>query len=764
MQKRTHRKPHWSSLMLGVWIVFSAGGPAWADDSNRGSGAVDTQVWQRGAALVGEGRFSEAADLLGKVGGEDRLTGEVLGWLNEFRAKQAHRLEMDRADLEKYAKYAQERIERKEYALALDWAFRCADVAADREAFLQTDWLRDLTNLSLAKAEKLREKGDWLGAWHLYSDLGALFEREPRYKKLEREAQTHYRLDVMFEKGSHWEESLEQVRWEDARAALEGIALHYVEVADFKAMCESALEQALFLADSKSAQETFEGLKDEDSRAEFVARVKVKLEQVRRDPSLERRDCVEHLRRVVSEINEQTVHLPKALLVSELMRGALDPLDDYTTIIWPTRAEEFDKNTNGDFIGVGISIHKNRITDEIEVVTPLEDSPAYRAGVQAGDVITTVDGVSLDGYTLTKVVKTITGPAGTDVQLTIRRGENTIEFPLVRERIKIASVKGMRRDPDNPAQWDHWADEETRIGYVRLTNFQRNTAEDLANTLSRLEASDLKGLILDLRGNPGGLLDSAWRISSMFLNRGDTVVTTKGRHRSENQNLKTPGDGPFSDIPMTVLTDESSASASEIVAGAIRDNHRGLVVGARTFGKFSVQNLLPLGRTNARLKITTAHYYLPSGVSLHRNPQSETWGVEPNVPIRLVRKEKLNLWALRRENDLIGPPKPETETDGDKADPAKDGAAEDGAAKDGSGKADAQKSGDSAIDADGKADDQSDGPKLPPIEQPDENDRPKEDPQLDAALLVMRINLLSMRSPSLVTAEVEPDHAKVARP
>lgn len=757
MQKRTHRKLLRPSVMLGLWLVLSAGGSAWADGSDRSSGAADAQIWQRGLALVGEGKFSEAADVFGRVGDEDRLAGKVLGWLQEFREKQERRREMDRADLEKYAKYAQERMERKEYALALDWAFRCADVAEDRDAFLQTDWLRTLTNLALEKAEQLREKQDWLGAWHLYSDLGALFEREPRYKKLEREAQTHYRLDVIFEEGSHWEESLEQVRWEDARAALEGIALHYVEVADFKAICESALEQALFLADSKSAQETFEGLKDEDSRAEFVARVEAKLEQVRRAPAVQRRDCVEYLRRVVSDINEQTVHLPKALLVSELMRGALDPLDDYTTIIWPTRAEEFDKNTNGDFIGVGISIHKNRITDEIEVVTPLEDSPAYRAGVQAGDVITTVDGVSLEGYTLTKVVKTITGPAGTDVLLTIRRGEDSIEFPLVRERIKIASVKGVRRDPDNPSQWDHWADKENRIGYVRLTNFQRNTAEDLANVLSRLEASGLNGLILDLRGNPGGLLDSAWRISSMFLNRGDTVVTTKGRHRSENQNLKTPGDGPFSDIPMIVLTDESSASASEIVAGAIRDNHRGLVVGARTFGKFSVQNLLPLGRSNAKLKITTAHYYLPSGVSLHRNPQSQTWGVEPNVPVRLVRKEKLNLWELRRENDLLGPPKPESKTDKDKADAAKDGKDKGGSDKD-----DAKKDGDG--DANGDSEDESDEPKLPPIEQPDENERPKEDPQLDAALLVMRINLLSMRSPALVTAEVESDHGKVVRP
>jgi len=253
MQERTDRNPNLAVLTLGILLGLSWGGSVRAEDSGRLGAQARSHVWQRGVALINEGKFSQAAEALAKVGEEDELGGKVSKWLKDFRAQQEQRREMDQADLKKYARYAQERMERKEYALALDWVFRCADVAADRDAFLATDWLQALTNLALEKAETLREKRDWLGAWRLYSDLGAIFDKEPRYRKLEREAQTHYRLDVIFEEGSHWEESLEKVRWEDARAALESIALHYVEPADFKAMCESALGQALILAESKSA-------------------------------------------------------------------------------------------------------------------------------------------------------------------------------------------------------------------------------------------------------------------------------------------------------------------------------------------------------------------------------------------------------------------------------------------------------------------------------------------------------------------------------
>ncbi|MHC5108260.1 MAG: S41 family peptidase [Planctomycetota bacterium] len=755
-------------VALAAMLVLGSGMAVRADHApehrdTQVSAAQTDKLWTQTVDDVTHGRFDEASESMQKISDRGPFAGDVLRWLNDFEKQQSERRALDKADFEKYEGYAKERIERGEFTLGLDWAIRCWDVAADQDAFLKTGWLLDLTEKALVKAEELRKEEDWLAAWRIYSDLGILFEREPRYKKLEREAQTHYRLNVLFEKDNYWGERIEKVRWEDARAALDDIGLHYVKPADFKSMCEVGLEQLLILARSKSAQEAFDGLGDEDNRDEFITRVEAKLNQVREAATVDRRTCIEHFRRVISKINKQTVQLPEQLIVSELMRGALEPLDDYTTIIWPSDADEFRKQTDGEFVGVGISIVKNRVTDEIEVVTPLEDSPAYRAGIQAGDVITLVDGDSLEGFSLNKVVKTITGKRSTMVTLTIRRGEAEIEFPLKRERIKIASVKGLKRNEDNPNQWEHWIDKDMGVGYIRLTNFQKNTAEDVENVLSRLEAGGLKALILDLRGNPGGLLDSAWRISTLFLEAGETVVSTKGRHRSENQSFYAPGDGPYSDIPVTVLTDENSASASEIVAGAIRDNNGGLVVGARTFGKFSVQNLMSLGASQAKLKITTAHYYLPSGVSLHKDPQAKEWGVEPNIPVRLVSKEKSNLYRMRRENDLLGPARPTADPD-EKADDKKDDkdAAADAKNGDESGK-DKAKDAEPDKDAVADADDEKKEDKLPPLDQPDENNRPKNDPQLDTALLVTKIKLLAERFPSLASAEKQTTK-EVARP
>ncbi len=654
-----HRSSHrfnwlrgYSVLAVTMLLVSSVSLTA---DERKSRTSSQDELWRRTISLVAAGDFSGASRTIKDIAPADRMTGQVSAWLEEYDAKQKARRELDLADFDKYVAYAKARIERKEYKRALSWLRAANDAAEDRGAILTSDWVSACVADALAKADELREEEEWREAWDIYWQLGDLYEREVRYKDLEREVLTHLRLDLMFEKDSKWEERLDRVRWEDAREALEHVEYFYVEPANFKKMTEAGLEQLLLLAESKTAQETFDGLGNEDDRNDFESRLQMKLDQVRAARSLDHANCVEYFRRAVKDINRETVRLPEKLIVSELMRGALDTLDEFTTVIWPRESEEFTKHTRGDFPGVGIQIIKNRL-EEIEVVTPLDDTPAYRAGIQAGDIIAEVDGVSLKGHSLNKVVDTITGPIGTPVTLTIRRGSEEIEFLLVRDVVKIFSVKGTRRNPENEERWNFWLDKENGIGYVRVANFQSNTVEDLENVLGEMQARGLRGLVLDLRWNPGGLLNSAWRMSSLFLQRSDRVVSTKGRIARENQRLNAPVDGQFTDFPLVVLVNEASASASEIVSGAIRDNHRGTVVGARTFGKFSVQNLIPLGRDRAKLKITTAKYELPNGDSLHREPTSDCWGVEPDIPVRLVRWERANIYQMRRESDLLGPP------------------------------------------------------------------------------------------------------------
>ncbi len=721
-------------------------------------------LWRKSLNLALEGDFKGADKAIHQLD-DGKLIDEVRGWLDDYQTQQAARRELDRADFEKYVGYAKARIERKEFAKALDQAILAHDVADDKDAMLAGDWMRELVNKSLEEATELRKKRDWRGAWHLYADLSALYERETRYQKLEHEVLTHLRLDHMFKEDRQWAERLEKVQWKDAEAALECIGLYYVVPPDFKAITERGLEQLLLLAESESAQQTFEGLKNEDDRGDFVSRIQENLDQVRAAANVDRTECVQRFRRAVLQINKQTVRLPDELVVSEIMRGALEPLDDFTTMIWPQDTDEFDKHTRGDFIGVGISIIKNKL-GEIEVVTPLEDTPAFRHGVQPGDIIAKVDGEEIKDWSLNKVVDTITGPKGTPVTLTIRRDGKDIEFPLVREKVKIQSVKGWDRDADGG--WNFWKDYDNRIAYVRIANFQRNTAEDLMNAMSELQAKGVKGLVLDLRGNPGGLLDSAWQVTSLFLNNGDAVVSTKGRNRSEDQVLNAPGQGPYTDIPMVVLVDEASASASEIVSGALRDDGRATVIGERTFGKFSVQNLIPLSSSNAKLKITTARYYIPSGVSLHREPTSEQWGVEPQIHVPLVRWERVNVYQLRRDADLLGAAKPDKDdavaeedveidpVTGDTVIESRKPAGSVEAGKNDSESektADADKNKSGENKSDGATADADKKDELPPLEQPDVNNRPKVDPQMDTALLVMRIKLLAQRTPSLAAAE-----------
>ena len=837
--------------------------------------ASPDQLWRDTIELAKSGKFIEAAKASQKLPGNDPLATRAKDWLASYRRLQEERTELDRAEFDMFVGYAQQRMERGEFDKALQQALRAGDVAEDRDALLSADWMKTLVDKSLAAAEAYRKKTDWRRAWDIYWRLAELYDREPKYRKLEREVLTHWRLDSMFDEDT-WEEPLEKVRWTDAQRALEYIELYYVKNADFRAVAEAGLEQLLLLAESKSARERFPSLDNDADRNDFINRVSVHLNRVRRADGVSRVEAVRYFKRAVKDINAETIRLPEELMVSELMRGALEPLDEFTTMIWPEESDEFDKHTRGDFVGIGVQIVKNRVTDEIEVVSPLEDTPAYWAGVQSGDSILAVDGQRIKGMSINKVVDVITGPIHSEVVLTIRRGEKEFELPLQRDTIVIHSVKGTERDEKD--NWRHWLDEERGIGYVRIANFQANTLEDLYNLLRDLESQNLNGLVMDLRGNPGGLLDSAWGVSTLFLKQGDTVVSTKGRRADENQVFVTPEDGPFVGLPLVVLVDEGSASASEIVAGAVRDNDRGVVVGARTFGKFSVQNLIKLGRTNAKLKLTTAKYYLPSGVSLHRDPDSETWGVDPNIPIRLVQLEKINLRMKRRAAEQIGPQVGDTDktkaddADGDKAvdaakasEPAKadkpagddakttsdvadssqaeagkadepvvsrfeqpfqlswgrievDGNAPgpqqtteaDAASDQGSSNSDATEKDPredeyqgpparflldgkeeikyvakdaagrdvtvydikllprdihiKAMDEDGKpvevasltiAGHAADKITLPEIEQPDENNRPDRDPQLDAALLLMRMTLLEQDHPALAAVDKE---------
>jgi carboxyl-terminal processing protease len=249
-------------------------------------------------------------------------------------------------------------------------------------------------------------------------------------------------------------------------------------------------------------------------------------------------------------------------------------------------------------------------------------------------------------------VERITGPPGTKVTLTVTRegDDKEHDYELERARIQIQSVKGATRRADDT--WDYTIDPTERIAYIRLTSFTETTARELAQGLDEIEGNEDRGLILDLRFNPGGLLTAAWQVADLLLPANQVIVRTVGRDPGDDwQKESNP---PHTELPLIVLVNDRSASASEIVSGAIKDHKRGLIVGERTFGKGSVQNLIPMADNEAYLKLTTAHYYLPSGRCLQRDADSTEWGVDPDIKVKLVPKETRHVLAVRRQNDIIG--------------------------------------------------------------------------------------------------------------
>ncbi|MHC4507273.1 MAG: hypothetical protein ACYTFI_28730, partial [Planctomycetota bacterium] len=336
-------------VALGCLALTMAHG-GYADETPQASAIAQDRLWRQTIDLAKHGDFDRATDTIQQVQGGGELIETVRTWLEEYEAKQAARKELDRTDFDKYVEYSKARVERKECSDALGWALWALDCAEDRDAFLKADWLQDLVNDSLTAADKLRQEHKWRKAYYIYSQLSMLYERETRYQKLEREVVAHLRYDAMFKEDNPWQERVENVRWKDAEEALEHVEHHYVDPdVDFREIAESGLEQILLLAVSKTAQEQLEGLQNEDDRADFRARVQQRLEQVRAAPTVDRRECVGHFKRVVKKINKETVRLPDELVVSELMRGAFEPLDEFTTIIWPLDSREFEKHTRGDF-------------------------------------------------------------------------------------------------------------------------------------------------------------------------------------------------------------------------------------------------------------------------------------------------------------------------------------------------------------------------------------------------------------------------------
>ena len=339
-------------------------------------------------------------------------------------------------------------------------------------------------------------------------------------------------------------------------------------------------------------------------------------------------------------------------MVEAAVRGMVESLDDpYTTYLTQEELDPFDKYVRGSFSGIGAEI--DRHNGRPRIVTPLEDSPAWNAGILAGDIILEIEGQSTLDMSLPDAVQLIGGEKGTTVTLRVRHesGEEA-EITITRDTITIQTVRGFRRNADQ--HFDFMLDDTHQIGYVRITQFSERTADELRAALEQLKEHDPRGLILDLRFNPGGLLQSAVEVSDMFLPAEKRIVSVKGRVVSERVYSSTD-QRVLPEIPIVVLANEASASAAEIVTGALADNDRARFVGTRTFGKGSVQQVKMLESGAGALKITNAYYYIPSGRLIHRRSDADVWGVDPSPGswVPMSPQQVREMMRVRREADAL---------------------------------------------------------------------------------------------------------------
>lgn len=300
-------------------------------------------------------------------------------------------------------------------------------------------------------------------------------------------------------------------------------------------------------------------------------------------------------------------------LLENAIRGMLGELDPHSTYLDETDFNDLKNMTSGEFGGLGIEV--GAADGFIKIIAPLDDTPASRAGIHAGDIIIKIDAKSVQGMAIHDAIDLMRGKVGTPIALTIMREkqEQPLEFNLVREIIKTRSVKEKFLAPG--------------YAYIRIAQFQASTTEELKRALATLEKQEkIRGLVLDLRNNPGGLLDEAVGVSDVFLNKG-LIVYTKGRIPSSNTRFNASAGEMLSKVPMIVLVNQGTASAAEIVAGALQDNHRAKILGTNTFGKGTVQTVVPISEKKG-IKLTTALYYTPNGRSI----QAE--GIKPDIADR----------------------------------------------------------------------------------------------------------------------------------
>jgi carboxyl-terminal processing protease len=556
---------------------------------------------------------------------------------------------------------------------------------AQKKQLMSDPFVKEAMQKAIDKAAEYEVEGKWLEAYtNCYGWLMAIDPDNEGYSDYGQQLLDKATIAMAFE-DSPCETSTERfqgVKKELFVRAINFLNSHYVNIINYNDVATEAIKRCKLLAEvistssrlsedpNNSNQNSLDAIKGNFTPDKLAAwsdgLAKLRDEAKPASGGLTRFDKNKFLDVFdnVLDLNQSTINLPRTVLIAQFVEAALSALDPYTVIVWPRQVQDFEQMMTSEFTGIGIEISKQQ--GLLTVSSLLLDTPAFNSNLDAGDIIEEVDGVETKGMSLFCAAKKIKGPAGSEVKLKVRRPsddkkveDKLFDVTITRDTIVVPTVRGWQRS--QAGKWLYMIDEKNKIGFVRLTSFSSETAPGLEKVLFNLEQRGLKGLILDLRFNTGGLLDSAVAVVDMFIEEGVIVKRQSGLGRMpiyETANKK----GTHPNYPLVILINSTSASASEIVAGALADEKykRAILVGTRTHGKGSVQGItgLDLLGGGAQLKYTMAYYHLPSGQRVESRDAMEKlgkkdWGVAPNIDVELRSDELKKMIEIQRDNDVL---------------------------------------------------------------------------------------------------------------
>ncbi|MBN2592306.1 MAG: S41 family peptidase [Sedimentisphaerales bacterium] len=701
MQNKKHVIHNLVWLFLLVTTVLSSA--AYSSKASE-SLSVESGVVGQAFELISEGQFDAADELIKQSNNEtsvqlDRAAPGLLQVVDQYKSISQQRQSAKEtayaealAELEKLqsptdTNDVNDANETDSLITALSAINKTVEFADDaqKKNLLSDPFVKETMQKAIDKAAKYEVEGKWLEAYtNCYGWLMAIDPDNEGYSDYGQQLLDKATIAIAFE-DSPCETSAERfqgVKKDLFVRAISFLNTHYVNIINYNDLATDAVKRCKLLAEvistsarlsedpnnhNQNSLDAIKGAFAPDKLAAWSDGLAKLLDEAKPASSgltrFDRNKFLDVFDNVL-DLNKSTINLPETVLIAQFAEAALSALDPYTVIVWPRQVQDFEQMMTSEFTGIGIEISKQK--GLLTVSSLLLDTPAFNSNLDAGDIIEEVDGLVTKDMSLFCAAKKIKGPAGTNVKLKVRRPsedkkveDKHFDVTITRDTIVVPTVRGWQRS--QAGKWLHMIDEKNKIGFVRLTSFSSETAPALEKVLFNLEERGMKGLIMDLRFNTGGLLDSAVAVADMFIEDGVIVKRQSGLGRMpiyEAANKK----GTHPNYPLVILTNSSSASASEIVAGALADEKykRATLVGTRTHGKGSVQGITGLDFLGggAQLKYTMAYYHLPSGQRVESRDAMEKlgredWGVAPNVEVDLRNDELKKMMEMQRDNDVL---------------------------------------------------------------------------------------------------------------